>query len=63
MLPNYPESYVQEEGVPTENFKKEVQKYLKENSGLQTAFREEHVEAEGDSGKLHNINNDIYIIL
>ena len=52
MFPNYPESFTQEEGEPSENFKAEVRKYLKENNGAQTAFREKQVEVEYDSGKL-----------
>ena len=56
-------SYIQEDGEPSEEFKKEVQKYLKENNGPQTAFREEQVEVQGDSGKLQKINMLIIIML
>ena len=52
VLPNYPESFTQEEGEPSEDFKAEIRKYLKENNGAQTAFREKQVEVEYDSGKL-----------
>ena len=44
VLPNYPESFTQEEGEPSEDFKEEVRKYFKENSGSQMAFREEQAE-------------------
>ena len=47
------ESYIQEEGEPSKEYKEEVQKYLQENNnGVQMAFREEQVKNEGDSGKL-----------
>ena len=62
---NDPESrsYIQEEGEPSEEFKKEVQKYLKENNGAQMAFREEQVEVQGDSGKFTKINMLIITII
>ena len=52
VLPNFSESFTQEKGEASEIFKAEVQKYLKENDGAQTAFREEQAEVEYDSGKL-----------
>ena len=57
VLPNYPETYIQEDGEPSEDFKEEVRKYLMKNSGSQMVFREEQVEVEGGSGKLQTINN------
>ena len=48
----FPESYTQENGEPSEEFKKEVQKYLRDNNGAydQMVFREEHAEIEHDNG-------------
>ena len=60
------ESYAHENGAPSKDFKDEVRKYLRENGGVQMAFREEQVENEGDSGisnkKNSNVANLIYIV-
>ena len=53
VLPNYPESYTQQEEKPHEHFKEVVRKYFEKHGGPQMAFKEE-VEVEADSGKLYS---------
>ena len=62
VLRNHPESHIQEEGEPSEDFKKEVQEYFTEHSRPQMAFRQEQAEVEGGHGK-QNFNIIATIII
>ena len=54
--PDFPESYIQQdEGEPSENFKKELEEYFNQNGGGQLAFRDQQAEVEGDKGKLYHL--------
>ena len=54
--PNFPESYIQQdEGEPSENYKKELEEYFNKNGGGQLAFRDQQAEVESDNGKPYHL--------